>query len=135
MRQLLEASQVAWLIVGRCVIVSHSWPSSSILGILLASNSQQSNIFKLVRFEICEIGQICQICQDCSFSNLTWLQSSCSQTQGGHQSKKVTKLRTLSVPALPPPPCAIFFGNDLRVGLYIFVLSIPKLQNAKDEKS
>ena len=33
------------------------------------------------------------------------------------------------------PPCAILFGNDLRVGLHIFVLSILKLQNAKDEKS
>ena len=32
-------------------------------------------------------------------------------------------------------PCAILFGNDLRVGLHIFVLSILKLQNAKDEKS
>ena len=31
-------------------------------------------------------------------------------------------------------PCAIMFGNDLRVGIYIFVLSIPKLQNAKDEE-
>merc|ERR1711951_53334 len=33
------------------------------------------------------------------------------------------------------PPCAILFGNDLRVGLHIFVLSILKLLNAKDEES
>jgi len=33
------------------------------------------------------------------------------------------------------PPCAIFFGYELRFGFHIFVLSIPKLQNAKDEKS
>ena len=35
----------------------------------------------------------------------------------------------------PEPPCSIFFGYDLRVGLHIFVLTILKLQNAKDEKS
>ena len=28
-------------------------------------------------------------------------------------------------------PCAILFGNDLRIGLHIFVLSILKRQNAK----
>ena len=33
------------------------------------------------------------------------------------------------------PPCAILFGNDLRVGLHIFVLSILKLQNARKKKS
>ena len=33
------------------------------------------------------------------------------------------------------PPCAIFFGYELRFGFQISVLSIPKLQNAKDEKS
>ena len=33
------------------------------------------------------------------------------------------------------PPCAILFENDLRVGLYIFVLTILDLQNAKDDKS
>ena len=32
-------------------------------------------------------------------------------------------------------PLCKLFGNDLRVGLDIFVLAILKLQNAKDEKS
>ena len=31
-----------------------------------------------------------------------------SQRKGSHQSKKVTKLRTLSVPALAPPPPRIY---------------------------
>ena len=32
-------------------------------------------------------------------------------------------------------PCSIFFRNDLRVGIHIFVLTILKLQNTKDQKS
>ena len=41
---------------------------------------------------------------------------------------------TCSVQGGQNPPCAILFGNDLRVGLHIFVLSILKLQNAKRQE-